>query len=363
MQYLVIGEDEKEHFSNKDLIKTVERCSLIRSVYEIIAEGETFEDLAANALASGHLRDMMANGTNADASWRVSLRQYGAYAKTEKQKQYGKKMRSPLESERKAIMSMGDMFAEFTGPVDLKNADVNLFLFEGLAGRGKILARVLAVGAKVSMIAPKTRICVTNTPLCPLAAFTMNNVARIQKGYRIFDPFAGSCTILLAASMIEPTVLSVGCEIAHNGQVNRDNIVEDFVSRNLTKPSAIIRGDSMLKDVRCQAKAAVGNVPFDAIITDPPYGIREKTGFCLDPPLVNLVACIANDRAGGDGKRLLRLGGRLVAFVPNQDGDDISADMPTEEQLHQAGLEFVQMHEQPLNDSLSRWLVEYKCIQ
>lgn len=119
----------------------------------------------------------------------------------------------------------------------------------------------------------------------------------------------------------------------------------------------------MLEDVRSQAKAAVGNVPFDAIITDPPYGIREKTGFCLDPPLVNLVACIANDRAGGDGKRLLRLGGRLVAFVPNQDGDDISADMPTEEQLHQAGLEFVQMHEQPLNDSLSRWLVEYKCIQ
>ncbi len=363
MSYLDIHDDNGgETYSNKDLIEAVERCSLIRSMYEVIAEGDNFEYLGRNTLQSGNLNDMMVGGENAKASWRVSLRQFGKYARSDKQKQYGKKMRSAVSSEREAINQMKDLFSELSGPVDLKNPDKMLYLFEGLMGRGKILAREVTRGAKTSMIAPKTRICVTNTPLCPLAAFTMNNIAKVKKGSRIFDPFAGSCTILLAASMIEPTCLSVGCEIAHNGQVNRDNILEDFSSRNLTTPCAIIRGDSMLKDIRRKALAAVGNLPFDAIITDPPYGIREKTGYCLDPPLVNLVKCIAEDKAQNDGSRLLRVGGRLVAFVPNQEGDDIRLDMPTDEELSNAGLVFVQMLEQPLNNSLSRWLVEYKCI-
>ena len=117
----------------------------------------------------------------------------------------------------------------------------------------------------------------------------------------------------------------------------------------------------MAEDVRIEAKRAVGDEPFDAIITDPPYGIREKSGFCVGSPLINLVKCISEDRANGDENRLLKIGGRLVAFVPNQEGDDITADMPSEKDLASAGLEFVQMLEQPLNDSLSRWLVEYKC--
>lgn len=106
---------------------------------------------------------------------------------------------------------------------------------------------------------------------------------------------------------------------------------------------------------------AVGEEPFDVIITDPPYGIREKTGFCQDKPLRSLVNNIAKDRV--HGRRLLKSGGRLVAFVPNQEGDDMSLDMPSDEELYWAGLQFVQMLEQPLNESLSRWLVEYICIE
>jgi len=347
---------------NEHLMKAVRRSALVRSLFEIVAEGDNYPELAQTALDSNNLNDMMTNGSHSTDTWRVSMRQYGGEAKIEKQKQYGKKMRSPMQEELRAINQMEKLFIEFTGPVDLKDPDISLYLFEGLEGRKKILARLLTRGANTSAIAPKTRICVTNTPLCPLAAFTMCNVARVKPGYRIFDPFCGSCAILLAASMIEPSVKTVGVEIAHNGQVNRDNIVKDFTSRNLTLPAAIIRGDSMSEDVRKAARIAVGDEPFDAIITDPPYGIRETSEFCVDPPLINLVRCIAKDRARGDGQRLLRLGGRLVAFVPNQEGDDIAADMPSIEDLAYAGLEFVKMFEQPLNDSLSRWLVEYKCI-
>ncbi len=360
--------DSSMNIDNDVLIRTVERCSLIRSIFEIVAEADTYPRLAQNAIHSQHFQDMMEGGSRANATWRVRLRQYGSSvddSNSSKQKQYGKKMRSPMKQEREAINEMKELFLLLKGDVDLKNADESLYLFEGLRGGRKVLARLLARGANTSIISPKTRICVTNTPLCPLAAYTMCNVARIQPGDRIFDPFAGSCAILLAASMIDPTVLSVGVEIAHNGQVNRDHIVQDFTSRNLTPPVAIIRGDSMSNDVRDEAKAAVGNHPFDVIVTDPPYGIREKTGFCLDPPLVNLVNCIARDREaeGGENYRLLKKGGRLVAFVPNLEGDDITMDMPSEDDLERAGLQFSQMLEQPLNDSLSRWLVEYICVK
>ena len=359
MQY--INEENLPFSNNFDLIQeTVQRCALVRSLFEIISEGDTFEELARNAIQSNNLSDMMKNGSSATLSWRVRLRQYGDSAKAEKQKQYGKKMRSPMKDEREAINQMRDLFMEFTGPVDLKDADISLYIFEGLKDKKKVLARLLTRGANTSSIAPKTRICITNTPLCPLASFTMNNVGRVKKNFKILDPFAGSCGILLATSMIEPSVQTVGIEIAHNGAVNRDNIMKDFSSRNLTPPAAIIKGDAMDNSVRDKARAAVENEPFDVIITDPPYNIREKILSCPDSPLINLVKCIASDRK--KEQRLLALGGRLVVFVPNMDGDDIAEVMPNENALKDAGLKFVNMVEQPLNDSLRRWLVEYKCI-
>lgn len=345
---------------NRTLKSIVERCSLIRSVFQIVAEGENYQELAENAIASGILDSFMEDGIESHATWRVRLRQYGEQSRPDKKAQYGKKMRSPMRTEREAITQMKDLFIKFKGEVDLQNADVSIYVLEGFNHRGKLLAKLLTKGANTSSIAPTTRLCVTNTPLDPLAAYTMCNVARLKENFRVLDPFSGSCAILLAASMIEPTVQSVGIEIAHNGQVNREDIIRDFEKRNLTLPTELIKGDSMEEDIRRQARAAVGNEPFDAIITDPPYGIREKTGFCKDSPLINLVKCIANDRNGDN--RLLKVGGRIVAFVPQSLGEDISQDMPSSTTLADAGLVFRQMHEQPLNDSLSRWLVEYECI-
>lgn len=68
---------------------------------------------------------------------------------------------------------------------------------------------------------------------------------------------------------------------------------------------------------------------------DPPYGIREKKESCDDPPLVQLVKCIAKDRV--NDKRLLKIGGRLVAFVPNVKGEDVMLGMPSNDELIEAG--------------------------
>ena len=271
--------------SNEQWIETAQRCSLIRGLYEIAAAGDSIENLADNALDHHSFDDMFSSGFNHNATWRVRLRQYGSTASASKSKQYGKKMRSPMRQEREAVYKLKDLLIKLGGEVDLKDADVSIYIFEGLLapsgeeGNIKFLARLLTKGGMVddgkamSTIAPTSRICITNTPLAPIEAFTVCNIARIRNGDRVLDPFAGSCTTLLAASLLAPkSILSVGIEIAHNGQVNREHIIKDFQLRNLIEPAKIIRGDSMDLQVRRDALAAVGNKPFDCIVTDPPYG-------------------------------------------------------------------------------------------
>jgi tRNA G10 N-methylase Trm11 len=219
---------------------------------------------------------------------------------------------------------------------------------------------------KTSIIAPATRICLTNTPLEPIAAFALCNVARIRDYDRVLDPYAGSCATLLAAAMIAPKCRTVGIEIAHNGLVNRDDILQDFDSRNLTSPARLIHGDSTDPDIREAAKIVVGMSPFDAIVADPPYGIRESSNYNEMSPLEELFASIANDREDAEalvGCRLLKRGGRLVAFVPVTDEQTLAENLPNQELVEKAGLEFEVSREQILNEKLSRWLVSFICTR
>lgn len=376
MQYIKVLENDDHNSNTLDIeneiwIETAQRCSLIRGLYEVVAEGDTYEELALSAIANHRLDDIMINGINENSTWRLRLRQYGSSASETKLRQYGKKMRSPMSQEREVVYRLKELLIKLGGDVDLKDADVSLYVFEGLIdidgkSNRKVLARLLTKGGggksglAMTSIAPVKRLCVTTTPLAPIEAFTICNVARVRSGDRILDPFAGSCTTLLAASMLVSSCKSVGIEIAHNGNVNRQNIVEDFTTRKLELPSAIIHGDAMDERVRAEARAAVGNEAFDCIITgelklakrrlcflyflnltkphsnkDPPYGIREKKESCEEPPLVQLVKCIAQDR--NNDKRLLKKGGRLVVFVPNEKDQDVTKGMPSEADLINAG--------------------------
>ena len=199
----------------------------------------------------------------------------------------------------------------------------------------------------------------TNTPLEQIAAFALCNAARVRNGGSVLDPYAGSCTTLLAATMIAPESRTVGIEIAHNGLVNRDDVRQDFLSRNLKLPRDLLHGDSTDPIIRNRAREAIGKQAFDTIIADPPYGIRESIGYNEKSPLEELFASIASDRESGN--RLLKKGGRLVAFVPVTDEETLEGRLPDDESTRNAGLSLELSQEQPLNDKLSRWLVSFIC--
>lgn len=214
---------------------------------------------------------------------------------------------------------------------------------------------------QTSSIAPNTRICVTTTPLCDIAAYLMCNVAQIRDGNAILDTFAGSCATLLAASMIAPRCRTVGIEIAHSGYVNRDDIGKDFDKRGLPQPVGLLRGDSSDPSIRDKARAAIGNRAFDAIITDPPYGIREASSCNSSSPLEQLFAAIARDYEAGTP--LLKKGGRLSVFVPVTAEQTLVENLPHRSLETEAGLRFESSMEQFLNEKLSRYLVCYVCTR
>jgi len=404
---------------------TIQRCSLIRTAFQIVAEGASYEELATVALDNGSFLDIMEGGTNVNATWSIRLRRYGPMEevgstgtndddsksntntkkKSKRQARYGKNVRSPLRDERKAIFAMEGLVQFFLGRVDLADPECRIYLLEGLkncdimldrsdgtGGNGgdvekgkKLLARVVAKGPKTSIYRPNTRICITTTPLCPIASFTLCNIAQLQRhgAPAILDPFAGSCATLLAAAHItspsttassqllsKPQSNNGGCrsvaiEIAHNGYVNKDDIIQDFVTRSLPPPSEIITGSCLSAEVRHQARSAIGGGAFDAIVTDPPYGIREAMSSEEeseeDSPLTQLFYAMGQDRSNGTS--LLKLGGRLVAFIPVREGESLEECLPDSNARKEAGLVMEgEGKEQVLSDILSRWLVSFVCV-
>ena len=163
--------------------------------------------------------------------------------------------------------------------------------------------------------------------------------------------------------MIAPNCQTVGIEIASNQYVNREDIRKDFATRGLTQPRALLQGDSADPAIRRKASEEVGGVTgvFDAIVADPPYGIRESTGYNENSPMEELFGAIIKD--GEEGRQLLKIGGRLVAFVPVTDEETLEGVLPSKELTEQAGLVFEVCREQPLNEKLSRWLVSFVCVR
>jgi tRNA G10 N-methylase Trm11 len=161
--------------------------------------------------------------------------------------------------------------------------------------------------------------------------------------------------------MIAPMCQTVGVDIAPDRLIDRDHILQDFASRGLPQPNAVFLGDSMDMTVRDKARAAVGDEPFDHIITDPPYGIRERMDASEPSPLEKLFEAIADDR--NRGKRLLKKGGKVVCFVPCHPEINFAEVLPSQQKTEAAGMKFILSREQPLNSQLSRWLVSYACIR
>lgn len=139
MQYLVVSDNNSLCGSMNSIMNqaellniiksTVERCSLARTMLKIVAEGDSYESVAMDALACHAFNDLMANGEHAYDTWSIRLRRYtsevgidgktklptGTKKNPQYQSRYGKNVRSSLKDEKNAIMSMSKLVKLFQG--------------------------------------------------------------------------------------------------------------------------------------------------------------------------------------------------------------------------------------------------------
>lgn len=141
MQYVIISDNnslcgsisivnQADQWANI-IQSTVERCSLIRTMLKVVAEGDSYESVAADALARHAFNDLM-SGEHAYDTWSIRLRRYtsdvkiddktklssGTKKNPQYQSRYGKNVRSSIKDEKNAIMSMSNLVKLFQGQLD-----------------------------------------------------------------------------------------------------------------------------------------------------------------------------------------------------------------------------------------------------
>jgi tRNA (guanine10-N2)-methyltransferase len=109
------------------------------------------------------------------------------------------------------------------------------------------------------------------------------NMARVSSGSLVYDPFAGTGSILVACahyggyvigSDIDWTIVHGRGRSSRSTSQNQWRARDENVRSNLVQYSLDDRYiDMLVHDASCCIWS--GHDIFDAIITDPPYGIRE----------------------------------------------------------------------------------------
>lgn len=202
-------------------------------------------------------------------------------------------------------------------------------------------------------------------------AFLMANVAQVRRGGLVLDPFVGTGSILVPAAHLGALTMGTDIDIRVIKIGKRDkagqrvNIWTNFEDYKLPPPVGLLRCDLHTWPFRPDLEEVL-----DALICDPPYGVRAGGRKCVakereirdrdnyipstDPYSVaeclhDLLECAA---------RLLRLGGRLVYFFPAAPGfysDAELAQHPT--------LQLVANSEQILSTRYSRRLITMQKVR
>ncbi|XP_076668451.1 tRNA (guanine(10)-N(2))-methyltransferase TRMT11 isoform X1 [Andrena cerasifolii] len=277
------------------------------------------------------------------------------------------------------------------GPVKLSNPDTTLCYVEfyGLNPNNipeepyeLFFGRWLTNGQRdlIQKLSLKTRKFIGNTSMDPQLSLIMANQAQVQKGDIVLDPFVGSGSLLVAASYFGGYTLGTDIDfLMLHGRTRPSRITQKIrekdegVAANMSqygKRSYYI--DVVVSDFSYPLWRS--DMRIDAIITDPPYGIREATeriGTTKRNPVIEEHQASSHipSKIGYDlpeiykdllsfAAKHLKINGKLVCWFP------LFRDQYSENQLptHPC-LELIANSEQVLSNYTSRRLLTYKKIK
>ncbi|CAG9859883.1 unnamed protein product [Phyllotreta striolata] len=180
------------------------------------------------------------------------------------------------------------------GRVDLKQPDVKMQYIEyyGIEANNPpeepydvFFGRWVTSGLRqlIKKLSLKTRKFIGNTSMDPQLSLLMANQAKITEGDIVLDPFVGSGSLLVAAAQFGGYVLGTDIDyLMLHGRTRPTRIKQtirekdESVKANMEQYDLSHRYlDVLVNDF--SASFWRNDFKFDAIITDPPYGIREAT--------------------------------------------------------------------------------------
>ncbi|KAL1521318.1 hypothetical protein AB1Y20_020985 [Prymnesium parvum] len=214
---------------------------------------------------------------------------------------------------------------------------------------GRRLSR--GAGSLLAAFSLSSRRFVGRTSLPADLAFLMANSARVRRGSLVLDPFCGTASTLLSCARFGACVVGVdidartlGCVEAEGGGRAERGVYANFEQAGLPPPVELIVSDAGLL-LHDQILTDGRYYEFDAIVTDPPYGLLEGLG-ALYVPLslrIETLMAIAAHR--------LRVGGLLVFLLPVP-AEDKEPTLP-----HSDCMELVSLSRQPMTLRIHRYLV------
>ncbi|XP_047315113.1 tRNA (guanine(10)-N2)-methyltransferase homolog [Impatiens glandulifera] len=316
-----------------------QRSILVKGMYELWGEGSSYEELEESIKNYPDDRKLpyLATGT----TFKVSV------------DCFGKAMSSSEQQER--IKSMA--YIPFQGRVSLKNPEHKFWLMEtDDYGKNNGLPPIIErriffgreVGAADRSLLPtyqlKSRTYLGPTAMDAEMAFLMANQALVTNAKLVYDPFVGTGSILVAAAHFGAMTMGADIDIrvVRDGRGPDCNVWSNFKQYGLPAPLTLLRADNNLPPWRTGLKEIL-----DAIICDPPYGVRaggrKSGGRKLLKGTVSPYTVPEDKRIGHIpstasyclaecihdlldlGSKMLVMGGRLVYFFPVLHDDDSSS--------------------------------------
>ncbi|KAL6139270.1 hypothetical protein ACLB2K_064547 [Fragaria x ananassa] len=327
-------QDSPFHFVNlpseEVAIKIANRSVLVKGMYELWGEGGSYEELEESIRNYPDERKLPY--LESDSTFKINVDTFGKVLSLQDQTQRIK----------------GFHYIPFKGRVNLRNPEHKFWLMEtdnygANNGLPPIVERRIFFGREIGgadrKLLPtyelKSRTYLGPTAMDAEIAFLMANQALATPGKLVYDPFVGTGSILIAAAHYGAMTMGADIDIrvVRDGKGPDCNVWSNFKQYGLPMPIALLRADNNLPPWRYGLKEV-----FDAIICDPPYGVRaggrksggrkllkgvvgpytvpadKRTGHIPSTGAYTLVECVHDllDLAA----RMLVMGGRLVFFYP-----------------------------------------------
>ena len=169
----------------------------------------------------------------------------------------------------------------------------------------------------------KKRAFIHTTTMASDRALLMAHLGNVGPNTKVLDPFCGSGGLLLACSLIGASCVGGDIDVdllnhqnkpvgspASSGRINRGvekvSYKDSFIELGL-EPPILLKGADITEDSSVNSYLSANNgLMYDAIVTDPPYGIRETQSQLNSDELFVRLCAVA--------QKVLKTQGRLVVL-------------------------------------------------